>query len=331
MISNPTYRTKLARGFKATYLDDVLAVGLCFVLAHTAKLVPTLFTDASCQRTHRRATPFYHAFDMQVFKAQGMVAAEQISREFVQIVRTLVADFLMQSGHYHSLLIAVLAPLFFTSKAALLHTKAFQVARKELLVFKFLPLGGDQKRFNAQIQPYGSIWTYWFGLGGSYGYVHQNAHKIFARCRTAYRRGLYGSLKTSVQSSFNPLAFRQKHFTSLKINLHPLRQLKRLLAVLAFEARKRCAVAKEISESVVEMAQGHLESLRRHFVEKTNFFLRVGKLLIQLKISQRYPPHPVSGILGFKPSIIDQATTSKGLFQNSSLFIIRKQGVFVSA
>ena len=158
MISRPTDRTHLAARLKSAYLDYVLAVGFGFVLTHTAELRPTLFADTTSQRA-----VFHHSFDVQVFKTQSVIAIEQISGEFVQIVRTLIAYLLMQLSHDQALFVtigtaAAAAALLLAGKATLFYTKrfpagTFQVAGKKLLILKFLPIGSGQKCFNTQPSP----------------------------------------------------------------------------------------------------------------------------------------------------------------------------------
>ena len=250
MISSPAYRTHLATRLKSAYLDYVLAVGFGFVLTHTAELRPTLFADTTSQRGVSD-----HTFDVQVFKTQSVIAIEQISGEFVQIVRTLIAYLLMQFSHDQALFVtigtaAAAAALLLAGKATLFYTKSFQVAGKKLLVLKFLPVTSDQKRLNTQIKPNGSSWIYGFRLGRTDGHINQDRDKVLAGCRATYRRGFNRALKLTMQYSNHPLTFGQKHFTRFKINFYALWQLKRLFTVLGLKAGKSRTVTEKVSECV---------------------------------------------------------------------------------
>ena len=331
MISRTTYRTHFRTWLKAPYLNEVLAVGLALVLTHALKLRPTLFTNST-----GKAMIFDHAFHVQIFHANSIIAINKLSRNLVQIVATLVSYFLMQFAYYQTLLFTISRTtgrprLLLTSKATLLNTEAFQVAGKEFLVLKLLSLRSDQKRLNTQIQAYRRGWINWFGFSGLDGQVYQNRDKILSGWGAAYRRGFDLSLKLSAENTIYPFAFGQKHFSIFKVTAHPLRQLERLFAMLAFESRKRCAVAEEVSESVVQIAQRHLQGLCWYFVKEVYFLLCISKLLVQLKISQRYAPHTIGCILGFQPRVVNQTATTKRFFQNGLLFFTGKQGVFVSA
>ena len=221
MICRTTYRTHLTARGKPAYLDYVLAVGFGFVLTHTSNLGPTLFADTTSQRTIFHRNGGRHPLNMQVFKTQGIVAIKQISREFVQVVSTLVAYFLMQRSYHKALFIAVLAALYFTSKTTLFYPKTFQIAGKELLVIKLLPVGSDQKRLNAQpgrraIQTYGGGRIDWFGFGAFdrhrvHGGINQNRDKIFSGWCTAYGRIFDRPFKASVQRCLHRAAAAHLH------------------------------------------------------------------------------------------------------------------------
>lgn len=133
MLGSTTCGTHPGAWLKAANLHYVLAVGFGLVLAHTTKFAPSLFADATSQRAVSN-----HALYMQVFKAKRVVAAQQGSRKFMQVVASLIAYLLVKLSHYQALLLSVLTIFLLAGQRALFNAQLFQVVGEKLSVLLIL-------------------------------------------------------------------------------------------------------------------------------------------------------------------------------------------------
>ena len=97
-LIDPTAATApLGGGKEPICASDFAAIPQRFVLALPAEHTPATVTDGLGKRT-----VFQHAPDMQIFQDNDAMLGSQSLRQFVAEIGTLVGDFLLKAGDFHT-------------------------------------------------------------------------------------------------------------------------------------------------------------------------------------------------------------------------------------
>src|SRR6266496_2429128 len=305
-------------------LDQSSTVPRSFVFQLPDELTPTNVRDRFGQ-----AVVFDHMLDLQTLDAYDLVFAYDASRELMLIVSPAICNLLVDASNFETSLVSILRALFRASVLPLRLRQFLLLLVEELGVTMRAPIGGDDQRLQAQIQPYhlrGDVQ----GLDVLF---YQEGDKVAVSF--IFGDGDAPGL-TSIGQGTMPRDFQRSiHLGQGEMMPLPGKGVAgiggSLLVPFLFEGGIVRSPFKEVAKGFLEMSEGLLEYDRRNLIEPNGLFLFlegdqtpgcafVGQPLTTLIV--RVSP------LAQGP-VIDIAATPKGLRQEVLLFITRIEAILI--
>jgi hypothetical protein len=185
-----------------------------------------------------------HPLHVQALDIDNLALVYQSTALLVKKVRTLVGNFLMQTGDLHPRFLAVLAALLFSGELALEAAQLLFHPAKRLRRIDLLPLRSDGKAFQPQVQ------SDFFPL--AFGWAVFHFHFAQDRCEIPARRAAgdgHALECTGDRAMHHDLERRQLGEAQpalVSVQSKVLRYAKRLLVAPAFELRKLRPARKKV-------------------------------------------------------------------------------------
>lgn len=312
----------LAGREKPVNLFDMAAIPLALIVKLPDKLGPAGITNRL-----GKVMVSHHSFDVQILNSNQAVSPYQLPAKFVGKVKALVGNLLVQFGHLQSGLIPAFTAFLSFAQLALVSGKtAFELAQV-LGIREPLPVTGNSKVLESQVQPdLPALVSRFVNL-----LLYLNRGEILTGLGSRYGKVFHNALNRAMQDNLDPTDFGDIQLVT--VNFKTLRESASLLTVLLFEGRKIGSLVKEVAIGGIKVTKCLLRSLRIHILEPVviGLFFQFGKLQSSIMIGQPLAGSSVGINALTKKVVVHKAATAKLLRQLVLLLIIRVNPVLVSA
>jgi len=238
-------------GWEETVNDlQFLPVPQALVLCHTPKHGHACITDGPCQTVIGN-----HAPDVQVFNGEYVEAANERSRQLVEIVLATVGDMRLQSGHLDALTIPSTTSFVPTGQHTLQPSQLGSVIAKMFRVGYALSIGQCCQSV------YSEVYTHNFpSLGkGDHFLIEAKCHKVTTSTVLGYRNRAGFTCERT-----RPVNVQPANAGEVQVPIHgvPLEAtpsvFSGLTTMLSLEGRIRTSLLEEILERGLKMPKGLL-------------------------------------------------------------------------
>jgi hypothetical protein len=260
----------------------------------------------------------YHPTDVQIFNADGVESANDISCNFVYVIKTGIRNTRLNSGNLYALLFLPVAPFYFAGKNALGLGEFVGLLLKQPGVDNVLSVGECSQSVQAKINSY---------LLSSFGkfvyfFIKNQSYEVFLVTALGYRYSGWYTCKSS-----RPVNIKASDFGKDKVSIGsvPFERavciFSRLISFLFLEGGIACSFIKKVMECGLKVSKCLLCRNTRNFVQPFSFrlFLQISQsgrrsviidaLTIMISISSCS-----------KSPIVDESTGTKGSCQK--LFLV---------
>jgi hypothetical protein len=277
--------------------------------------LPEDFTKRRIAEMFGKFVILQHPDNIQPFDIDGLVLADRLSREFVNIVGANISNLRVLSGYLDPLFVSVVAAFKFAREATLLETKSLCRLMQWPGILKILPVARSRQSLDTDIYPDIGIDN---GQGLNLG-LDKHADEIAfgpvsADCDAHQFRILRQGTRPGDLKRFILFGKREVSvFVRESIRLIA----DRLSISTAFEAWIPGSFVEEVFERRIEILQGLLQHDAAHVVEKGSFrfFLEAGQSVRCSLIAQRLLCFSVSLRAKLKSPIPDQTRRTESLSQ----------------
>ena len=251
-LSVHTARTSFTRGEITVHLDESFACSRSFVFKKVGEHIPANISNGFGQ-----AMIFHHAFYVQILNGYDLVFVNQSMRKFVQPVLASICGMFMRLCHEDPGFVSGVTPLHFARKFLLLSFQVLRRLRQVAWVVELRSVAGDGKMGQPNI--YADDLAVEGSGRGDNASLGQHRNQVSPSLVAAHSDGLDRSNNLTVDHRLDVSQLRQKYLASIH-NLHALRVLDGLLAVLRLEIRVFGATLKEVHDRHVTCSSIRLEA-----------------------------------------------------------------------
>ena len=298
-------RAAFARGIPAVNLSKAFTVPFAFVLGFQAKR-----TKASVGNALGETVIFNHAAHVQILNADHIKTSDQISRDFVQVIVSRIANVLMDSSHLQTLRIPT-ARTFLASRENPLCFRKFLLKLSGVLrVVNPFTVGQGSQTVNTQIHAnHKTSFRQWLNI-----LIQHQRHKVLTSLVLADRdRGWFG-LEHSGPFDVQPAQPCNLQTSSVRIPFEcTARVFGALIVSLLFELRITGSFVKEVLETGLQVPQSLLCWYARDFVQPLRFglFLKPGQRGTGFDITQSFASLMVTVRMCLESPIVDEPASPK--------------------
>ena len=301
----------LRGGVELVDLDEDTPIPLGLVLQLAYKFTPTHITNGLGE-----AMVLNHVLDLQALDTYDLVLAYELRRELVLVISASIGTTCMDFGHLATCLLTALGAFVLLGKPALSTGQLLLVCGEKLGVAKGVAIGGENHRFQAQVQP------------DHFGDNLQRGDLLFnkdrdevATCRVEAGRHTggfavfgQGSRPVNVKGLFH-LGEGQVHSLQLKGSANIGGGL---LAMLLFEEGILRTTLKEVQKRFIEVTQSLLQGHTGDFIEPVcrDLLLEVGQLDTQVIVVEPFASLVVGIGLLLQGPVVDIPATAESPSQD---------------
>lgn len=322
MSSSSAFVAGFGRWIETVDLDHRSAIPEAFVAKHRNEVTPSSIGYGPCQ-----FSVLHHVSDTQIFDTYHLVLADDLRRNFVQIVLPSMAHGRMSAGDFHIRLRSVFRSFLFLCGTALQPNQFFKPLTKVTRIINLLTSRESGQVGNTEINTNRLAARRWGSVCSRFTSNIPTAIR-FANNGYGTRQFFQGARPNNVQR-FRHLRQPKKSISIFKCSFCELRRLASVLATKARIARRF------LKKSFIRRFKMSERLLQRN----TGYLLQPRKFRLGLQFCQHRVSLNIAAILfSFCPSlfthftgaVIDEASTAKRLRKQFSLLLGRIETITIT-